>query len=180
MTRKTQPTIKTIENCIPLKITSTKKQHKIKYPEKKQFNLLDPKFREKGLKKEKSKQNICLEDTKPKKEKHIKKNKKKIKKTKKQENEKKQKKRKSNRRSIKKVRNDKCAPRNKNDILDFTCYTPNSLHKIKNIWNKKHPDSKITSNNPKTIWENLTYIFKNVCHKESCWLSHKCLTESLP
>ena len=76
MTRKTQPTIKTIENCIPLKITSTKKQHKIKYPEKKQFNLLDPKFREKGLKKEKSKQNICLEDTKPKKEKHIKKHKK--------------------------------------------------------------------------------------------------------
>ena len=96
------------------------------------------------------------------------------------EKRKKTKKRKSSRRSIKKIRNDKCAPRNKNEILDFTCYTPDSLHKIKNIWNKKHPDSKITSNNPKTIWENLTYIFRNVCHKESCWLSHKCLTESLP
>ena len=50
---------------------------------------------------------------------------------------------------------------------------------MKSIWNKKHPDAKIVSNNPKTIWENLRYIFKNTCSKESCWLRHKCLNEDI-
>ena len=61
---------------------------------------------------------------------------------------------------------EKCAPKNKKDILGFTCYTPASLHKMKSIWNTKHPDAKIVSNNPKTIWENLRYIFKNTCKKK--------------
>jgi len=38
---------------------------------------------------------------------------------------------------------------------------------------------KIVSNNPKTIWENLRYIFKNTCKKESCWLRHKFFNEDI-
>ena len=34
-------------------------------------------------------------------------------------------------------------------------------------------------NNPKTIWENLRFIFQKTCKKESCWLKHKCLNENI-
>ena len=54
-----------------------------------------------------------------------------------------------------------------------------NLHKMKQIWNTKHPELKITSNNPKTIWQNLRYIFKETCEKESCWLKHKCFNENI-
>ena len=65
MARETKKHIKTIKDCIPLVIKNTKKK-KVKYPKKKDINTKDPKFRIKGLEKEKSKQFICP------KEKHIK------------------------------------------------------------------------------------------------------------
>ena len=65
MARETKKHIKTIKDCIPLVIKNTKKK-KVKYPKKKDINIKDPKFRIKGLEKEKSKQFICP------KEKHIK------------------------------------------------------------------------------------------------------------
>ena len=81
---------------------------------------------------------------------------------------------------VKKYKTEKCAPKTKDDdILGYTCYSSTSLHKMKSIWNKKHPDLKINSNNPKTIWENLRFIFQKTCKKESCWLKHKCLNENI-
>ena len=84
------------------------------------------------------------------------------------------------RNKTKKWKKDKCSPKKKTDVLKFSCYTSRGLHKIKNIWNKKHPDSKIKSNNPKRIWESLKYILSKTCNKESCWLKHKCLQENVP
>lgn len=50
---------------------------------------------------------------------------------------------------------------------------------MKEIWNTKHPELKITSNNPKTIWQNLRYAFKETCEKESCWLKQKLFDENI-
>ena len=75
---------------------------------------------------------------------------------------------------------DKCSPKNKVETLDFSCYTAKGLHRLKKIWNTKHIDRKITSNEPRKIWEALRYLMSNTCNKESCWLKHQCLKESVP
>ena len=90
-----------------------------------------------------------------------------VKKTRKKKNKKK------HRRTI------KCSPKTKSDTLPYTCYTKKGLHKIKNIWNKKHPDRKITSNRPRNIWRSLQYVLSKSCNKESCWLKHKCIKENI-
>ena len=55
---------------------------------------------------------------------------------------------------MKKYKKVNCSPNPKNK-LDFTCYTSNALVKLKQIWNARHPDSMITSNDPRTIWQRL-------------------------
>ena len=73
----------------------------------------------------------------------------------------------------------KCSPKLKNETLPFTCYTSKGLHKIKNIWNMKHPDRKIVSNEPRNIWRSLHYVLNTSCNKESCWLRHKAIKEDI-
>tara|TARA_B100000795_G_scaffold268218_1_gene254751 strand:- start:7 stop:942 length:936 start_codon:yes stop_codon:yes gene_type:complete len=63
-----------------------------------------------------------------------------------------------------------CSPKEKGDYLDFSCYTPEVLFKMKNVWNQRHPDSKILTNDLKKIWEKLGYYMKNTCDKEACWI----------
>ena len=60
-----------------------------------------------------------------------------------------------------------CAPGKDNG---FTCYNSNSLEIMKNLWNKKHPDNKITSKTPIEIWKKLKNNFANTCDNEYCWL----------
>jgi hypothetical protein len=62
----------------------------------------------------------------------------------------------------------KCSPKIQEN--DFTCYSNESLMKLKSMWNARHPDVMINSNEPKEIWESLKQHLKNVCDKESCWL----------
>lgn len=72
----------------------------------------------------------------------------------------------------------KCSP--KTDKLDFeTCYTTESLHKLKKIWNSRHPDVKITDNDPKKIWEQLRSHMSNSCNTEACWLRHQCIKNDI-
>ena len=43
-----------------------------------------------------------------------------------------------------------CSPESKLENVnknDFTCYTDEDLHKLRNMWNARHPDAKIESNN---------------------------------
>ena len=35
-----------------------------------------------------------------------------------------------------------CSPKDKNEINDFTCYTDNTLYKLRDLWNARHPDKK--------------------------------------
>ncbi len=63
-----------------------------------------------------------------------------------------------------------CSPKTKNELNDYTCYTDNSLYKLRDKWNARHPDNKIYTNNPKEVHNQLTQYLANVCNKESCWL----------
>lgn len=63
-----------------------------------------------------------------------------------------------------------CSPKPKDEINNFSCYSDKIIYKLKERWNARHPDAKITSNNPKEIHSQLTNYLSNVCNKESCWL----------
>ena len=77
------------------------------------------------------------------------------------------KKNKKNTSFLKKLR---CSPKEKNKMNSFSCYTDDSLYKLRNLWNSRHPDEVINTNEPKEIWNRLNNYMKNVCNQESCWL----------
>ena len=64
-----------------------------------------------------------------------------------------------------------CSPNPKK--MDFTCYSEDDLYKLRNLWNVRHLDAQIKSNDLKTIWTLLQKNLQNVCSKESCWLNQK-------
>jgi hypothetical protein len=66
-----------------------------------------------------------------------------------------------------------CSPKSKNELNNFTCYTNKSLYKLKDLWNARHPDVKITTTSPKEIHHQLSEKLSGVCSKESCWLKQK-------
>ena len=73
----------------------------------------------------------------------------------------------------------KCSPKNKDEVLGYTCYTSESLHKLKKIWNARHPDVLVTSNNPREIWEQLRKNMSTSCNSEACWLRHQCIKQDI-
>ena len=64
-----------------------------------------------------------------------------------------------------------CSPGKRDN--KFTCYTNQTLIKLKNLWNIRHPDAYISSNNPKIIWKTLRNHMNNVCETEQCWIRQK-------
>ena len=76
----------------------------------------------------------------------------------------------------KKMKKDQCAPKTS---FDFTCYNSEALHKMKDLWNKRHSDKKIHSNDPKEIWRYLKYFLSNSCNRESCWLRQNFIKHNL-
>ena len=44
-----------------------------------------------------------------------------------------------------------CSPKPNNEINNFSCYTNRSLIKLRDMWNARHPDSKIITSSPKEI-----------------------------
>ena len=67
-----------------------------------------------------------------------------------------------------------CSPENntnnKNKNKQFTCFSDDDLYKLRSMWNARHPDLKIDSNNSKEIWHILKNNYASVCNKESCWI----------
>ena len=61
----------------------------------------------------------------------------------------------------------KCHPKS---TKKHTCYNDKEILKLKQIWNEKHPDKKITTTNTNDIWMILKDYYKNICNKESCWV----------
>ena len=56
---------------------------------------------------------------------------------------------------------------------DYSCLNDETLHKLRNLWNVRHPSSAIASNNPKEIWHALNKKLSSVCSRESCWFKQK-------
>ena len=73
----------------------------------------------------------------------------------------------------------KCAPRSGDEphSVDATCYSNPALEKLKAVWNARHADEKITSNNPNEIWAFLRQQMARVCKNEACWLRKLLITE---
>jgi hypothetical protein len=44
---------------------------------------------------------------------------------------------------------------------------------LRDLWNARHPDFKITTNSPKEIHRRISEHLSGVCNKESCWLKQK-------
>jgi Ulp1 protease family, C-terminal catalytic domain len=66
----------------------------------------------------------------------------------------------------------KCSPEITNDQqVEGSCYTPSILYKLRDAYNKAHPEDKLhTKNNPKKLFWELTYKLRKKCSKEDCWL----------
>jgi hypothetical protein len=62
---------------------------------------------------------------------------------------------------------------------DFTCYSSQSLNKMRDLWNERHPDTKIASNNPREIWSSFKNNLSNVCDTEKCWLNQSFMNNKL-
>ena len=63
-----------------------------------------------------------------------------------------------------------CAPKKKDEMLSFSCYTPEVLYKMRTIWNKRHPDAMIKTKNLEEIWMKLGEYMNETCDREACWI----------
>ena len=61
----------------------------------------------------------------------------------------------------------------------YTCYSSNSLHKLKKYWNIRHPDREIKTNDNKEIWKVLKHNMQNACKNEACWLKQLFIKNNL-
>lgn len=66
-----------------------------------------------------------------------------------------------------------CSPKIKEKQKDFSCYEDETLYKLRDLWNARHPDSQILTNDIREIWMRLKENMKGLCNKESCWLKQK-------
>ncbi len=58
----------------------------------------------------------------------------------------------------------------------FSCYNREQLLKLKEYWNLRYPKNKINSVDPYEIWQKLSYLMKNICNTDDCWLRQKFVT----
>ena len=60
-----------------------------------------------------------------------------------------------------------CSPENDKNSSSFTCYSNDDLNKLKEIWNTRHPDNTINTNDTKEIWNNLKIYYNKSCNKKN-------------
>jgi hypothetical protein len=63
-----------------------------------------------------------------------------------------------------------CSPKTKIEKKSYTCFTSDQLHKMRDIWNARHYDQQINTNDSKEIWNKLKNFYSRICNKESCWI----------
>lgn len=61
-----------------------------------------------------------------------------------------------------------CSPENKKKT--YTCYSDTDLYKLRDMWNARHPDRPIHTDNTQHIWTKLKDYYSTFCNKESCWV----------
>lgn len=68
------------------------------------------------------------------------------------------------------LRKTNCHPgTRKKKILDYSCFTKESILILKDAFNRHHPEKQIVTNNPTEIWAHLHQKIPE-CDRESCWL----------
>lgn len=72
-----------------------------------------------------------------------------------------------------------CSPARPGKNEDFTCYTDESLIKLRDLWNDKHSDDKIMSDDPADIWSELRDRYSKVCDNERCWIRQQSLASNI-
>lgn len=65
------------------------------------------------------------------------------------------------------MKTESCSPSKEHK---YTCYSSDSLLKLRELWNARHPDVPIQSKDSKEIWTALRKSLENVCDRESCWM----------
>ena len=60
-----------------------------------------------------------------------------------------------------------------------TCYNDDNLIKMKDLWNLRHPEKKIKTNNTNNIWKNLKKNMNNSCNNEKCWLNQEFMKNNI-
>jgi hypothetical protein len=78
---------------------------------------------------------------------------------------------------IKKYKKLRCAANTKKK--KYSCFSDKSLYKLKNYWNKKHPNLKISTGNSYEVWRELKQNLENVCDSELCWLKQDFINNNL-
>ena len=74
----------------------------------------------------------------------------------------------TNNKTLKKM---SCSPSNlSTSINKFSCYDKDDLLELKNVWNQRHPDKPMKTNDPTEIWKELKNYYSTICNKESCWV----------
>lgn len=66
----------------------------------------------------------------------------------------------------------KCGPKRAKQ-LHFSCFDDKTIYKLRDLWNLRHADVKIHSNDVKEIWSILQKNMSQICNKESCWLKQQ-------
>ena len=69
----------------------------------------------------------------------------------------------------------KCSANKKN----YTCYSNRSLELMKNKWNIRHPDMKISSEKPRDIWYSFKKYLSSTCESEACWMRQNFMKNGL-
>lgn len=72
-----------------------------------------------------------------------------------------------------------CAPKPKDELNNYSCYSEKDLIKMKDLWNARHRDMEITDIEPRDIWNALKNKMENACHTEACWLKQKFMDNNL-
>ena len=59
----------------------------------------------------------------------------------------------------------RCSPSQKKNKNDFSCFSSEDLYKLRDLWNLRHPDAVVNTNEPKEIWDVLKKNMSSVFNK---------------
>jgi hypothetical protein len=71
-----------------------------------------------------------------------------------------------------------CAPKEKK-MNKYSCYSDTALIKMRDLWNARHKDTPIQSDDSREIWNNLKQKMESACDSEACWLKQKFMENNL-
>ena len=64
----------------------------------------------------------------------------------------------------------RCSPAKPEKEEEFTCYSDEGLGKMKDLWNIRHPNDRITTSDSQQIWRFFKDKFASTCENEKCWM----------